>query len=225
MRVMVILFFLLLSSSVFGQELLVSSDTTQVANYEQEAQDTVSVAVKEKLHSPKRATIYEALVPGLGHIYNKKAWHLPITYAAFGTTVFFIIDNTQKYEKYKDSYEDFSLYLKFLSQEPHYPLPIPEPTSQRFRKILDTNYARLSPQQLESFQKALKNNKDAFRRYRDLSYISLVAVYVLNVIWAAVDAHFFYYDVSDDLSLQWQPQMLVMQDYKRGVGVNIVLKF
>lgn len=223
MRVAFIVFLLCFGISFsFGQEVLVSSDTT--TNYQLEAQDTVAVK-KVNFHSPKRATIYEAIVPGLGHIYNKKAWHVPITYAAFGTVVFFIIDNTKKYQKYRDAYEDFSLYKKFISQSPQYPLPIQEPNSQRFREILDLDYETLSKPQLDNFQRALKNNKDAFRRYRDLSYISLALVYALNVIWATVDAHFFYYDVSEDLSLRLQPQILVMQDYKRGLGMNIVFKF
>lgn len=222
MRVVIVLLLVIVGNSfVFGQKV---ADNPNATAYTLEAQDTVSVS-KIKLHSPSRATIYEALVPGLGHIYNKKAWHLPITYAAFGTTIFFIIDNTKKYQKYRDAYEDFSVYQKYLAQSPQYPFPIQEPTSQRFRKVLDADYSKFSGSQLETLQKAFKNNKDAFRRYRDLSYISFVAVYVLNIIWATVDAHFFYYDISDDLSLRLQPQMLVMQDYKRGIGMNIVLNF
>lgn len=222
MRVSIVIFLVFVTNIVFGQEVLMSPNTT--TNYQLEAQDKV-VVEKVKLHSTKRATIYEALVPGLGHIYNKKAWHLPITYAVFGSAIYLIIDNTNKYQKYRDSYEDFAIYRKYLSQPPQYPFPISEPASQRFRKVLDTDYTKFNPTQLENLQKAFKNNKDAFRRYRDLSYIYLAASYVLNIVWAAVDAHFFYYDVSEDLSLHLQPQMLLMQDFKRGVGVNIVLNF
>ncbi len=209
-----------LSAQHFEQQ----SDTIKSDFYKVEGQKTEAV-VSKKQYSPKRATIYEALVPGLGHIYNKKAWHLPITYAGFGTAVFFIVDNSKKYNKYKDAYADFTVYHAYRTQSPQFPLPIQEPTSQRFRKVLDADYNSFSEKQLENFKRALKNRKDSFRRYRDLSYISLAAVYVLNVIWAAVDAHFFYYDVSDDLSLRIQPQMLVMQDYKQGVAVNLVFNF
>ncbi|PVX50062.1 hypothetical protein C7377_1710 [Balneicella halophila] len=215
---------LLSASYLFGQDVYVSPELADTTRYSLQAQDTV-VVNNRKVHSPKRATIYEALVPGLGHIYNKKYWNLPFTYTGFGVTIFFIIDNTKKYEKYRNAYEDFAHYQKYLTQSPQYPLPIPEPESQRFRKVLDVDYSRFNSKQIETFQKALKNNKDRFRRYRDLSYISLVGVYILNVIWAATDAHFFNYDVSDDLSMQLQPQMLVMQDFKSGVGLNIVINF
>lgn len=208
----------------YGQEVMLSADSLENASYEAEQETSASVVTK-KLHSPKRATIYEALVPGLGHIYNKKIWHLPIVYAAFGTTIYLIVDNTKKYEKYKNAYADFTSYRKFLMQEPQFPLPITEPKSQRFRKILDIDYSELDSERLGNFERAFKNNKDAFRRYRDLSYISLVGVYILNVIWATVDAHFFYYDVSEDLSLHLQPKLFVMEDNREGFAVNLVFNF
>ena len=31
-----------------------------------------------KEHNPKRATLYSAVLPGLGQAYNKKYWKIPI---------------------------------------------------------------------------------------------------------------------------------------------------
>lgn len=224
MRVFVVFIVLLIAGDLYGQENTVRLDTIDTSIYKVDAQDTIAIK-GGNFHSPKRATIYEALVPGLGHIYNKKYWHVPITYAAFGVVGYLIVDNTKKYEKYRNAYEDFSIYERYLSQVPQYPLPIPEPESQRFREVLDVDYSLFNSSQLNNLKNAFRNNKDAFRRYRDLSYISLAVVYILNVIWATTDAHFFYYDVSDDLSLNLQPQMLVMEDYRRGVGLNIRINF
>lgn len=225
MRTLVVVFLFSLGINfAWGQEVMLSADSLENASLQTDEKTTASVVTK-KLHSPKRATIYEALVPGLGHVYNKKIWHLPIVYAAFGTTIYFIVDNTKKYQKYKNAYADFTAYRKFLTQEPQFPLPISEPESQRFRKILDIDYSELDGERLANFERAFKNNKDAFRRYRDLSYISLVGIYILNVIWATVDAHFFYYDVSEDLSLHLQPKLFVMEDNREGFAVNLVFNF
>ncbi len=180
---------------------------------------------KQKLHTPSRAVLYEAILPGLGHVYNKKAWHIPIVYAAFGTSVFFAIDNSKKYRKYRDAYADFSVYMNYLKQPPQYPLPIKEPKSQRFREVRDYDFKQYKTPQLESFKKALKRNKDYFRKYRDLSYISIAAVYALNLVWVTTDAHFFYYDISDDLSLQVLPQMFTTQNYQQGFGMNLIFTF
>ncbi len=224
----IIVFLLGVQHFLFAQVGTLQTDSIQGKRYDfdKQSENSESIIVKKtKKHSPKRASIYEAIVPGLGHIYNKKYWHVPITYTAFGIATFFIIDNGKKYKKYRDAYADFSQYLRFLKQEPQFPLPIPEPTSQRFRKVLDIDYLRLDDKQLESIQRAFKNNKDGFRRYRDISYISFVAVYILNVLWANVDAHFFDYDVSEDLSLHIQPNLIITEQYRQGLGVNLVLKF
>lgn len=51
----------------------------------------------------------------------------------------------------------------------------------------------------------LKLLRDAYRRNRDLSVISLVALYALNIIDANVDAHLFDWDISDNLALSVEP--------------------
>ena len=57
-----------------------------------------------KAHSPKRATIYSAILPGMGQVYNKQAWKIPIIYAIGATTVYISIDNYKKSIKFKDEY-------------------------------------------------------------------------------------------------------------------------
>lgn len=53
-------------------------------------------------HSPKRAMLYSAICPGLGQIYNKKYWKLPILYAGLGTAVYFIFFNQHYYNQYNN---------------------------------------------------------------------------------------------------------------------------
>ena len=47
--------------------------------------------------------------------------------------------------------------------------------------------------------------KDHYKRNREISYFSFVGVYILNIIDASVNAHLFYFDVSDDISLNIRP--------------------
>lgn len=57
-----------------------------------------------KVHSPHKATIYSALVPGLGQIYNKKYWKLPIIYGATGIFIYAFDFNNDMYNKYRSGY-------------------------------------------------------------------------------------------------------------------------
>src|SRR6187551_3251968 len=52
-----------------------------------------------EVHSPKKATIYSAVLPGLGQAYNKKYWKIPIIYAGLGTSAYFFSFNHKEYSK------------------------------------------------------------------------------------------------------------------------------
>jgi hypothetical protein len=55
--------------------------------------------------APSKAAFYSAVLPGLGQIYNKKYWKVPLVYGALGTTIYFYISNNNKYHAYRDAYK------------------------------------------------------------------------------------------------------------------------
>ncbi len=54
--------------------------------------------------SPSRAAFYSAVLPGLGQVYNKSYWKLPLVYGGIGTGLYFYFDNKKAYHKYRDIY-------------------------------------------------------------------------------------------------------------------------
>jgi hypothetical protein len=54
--------------------------------------------------------------------------------------------------------------------------------------------------------------------------IGFAAVYLLQVIDAAVDAHLFYFDVGPDLSMRWSPVLLEGQTPTPGISFGISLR-
>lgn len=140
---------------------------------------------KVNVYNPRKAAIRSALVPGLGQIYNKKYWKLPIVYGALGTSagVFFY-----NFKNYKDT--RYAYKVKYNMRVNH-------TDSALFAKIRK----ELKPLSEES----LRFYRDQFRRDIDYSVLFFVLLWGLNVVDAAVDAHLKAFDVSPDLSFQVRP--------------------
>lgn len=169
--------------SVFGQELIV--DSTKIAE--------VNEKMKEEVHSPKKATIYSAILPGLGQAYNKKYWKIPIIYAGFGAFGYFIHWNNSNYQTMKLAYSDFT---------------DKDPDTNSYLDLEGAEYYDLTKEpDITNFKTALSRQQDYYRRNRDLLVITTVVFYGLNIIDASVDAHFFDFDISEDLTMNWQPSM------------------
>jgi len=132
---------------------------------------------------------------GLGQAYNKKYWKIPVIYGLTGVLTYFAIDNNKEYVVYKDAY--------------------------KWR--LDDNSATVDKFEGIYSDEDLRILKNYYRRNRDLSFIGMGVVYLLNVVDAAVDAHLFYFDVSDDLSLKVQPGIQPMS-HTAFAGVKLSLQ-
>ena len=184
---------------------IVEADTV-VAVTEIPAKDTVEV-----VHSPRKATIYSALLPGLGQAYNKKYWKIPIIYAGFGTIGYFIKWNNDNYKLFRTGYNH---------------LVDGDPETQDYlliEAVRRNNYDLDNPNQYNNLRTALLRQQDYYRRNRDLLFISIIAFYGLNIIDASVDAHLFDFDISDDLTFNWQPS--VKLENQVFYGVNLKFNF
>ncbi|MBZ0205401.1 MAG: hypothetical protein K8H89_03680 [Flavobacteriales bacterium] len=68
--------------------------------------DTAVVLDWRARHQPVRATIYSAILPGAGQVYNRKYWKVPIVLGGLGVSYWFIQDNNKEYQRYKTAYLD-----------------------------------------------------------------------------------------------------------------------
>jgi hypothetical protein len=152
--------------------------------------------VQEEVHSPRKAAIYSAILPGLGQAYNKKYWKIPLVYIGFGAIGYFIDWNNDYYQLMRKGYR-------------HWTDGNDETTGYlEIEAIEKMNYDINDPRDYEHVKTSLQKQQDYFRRNRDLLIISFVGFYGLNIIDASVDAHLFNFDISDDLTFDWQPSML-----------------
>ena len=141
--------------------------------------------------SPKKATIYAAVFPGLGQIYNRKYWKVPILYGGFMGLAYAISWNGKYYNNYKNVYIDIMLGKResFVEMFPYIDIS----------SISDEN---LSSSWIPG---SLKQRKDVYRRWRDMSIAGVFGLYVLSVLDAYVDAQLFDFDISPNLSMRVEP--------------------
>lgn len=64
-------------------------------------------------HSPRKATIFSAVLPGLGQAYNKKYWKIPIVYAGMGAFGYLTWSNQNQFNNYRNA------YMKLANNEPN----------------------------------------------------------------------------------------------------------
>lgn len=160
--------------------------------------DSIKIKKPVAVHSPRRATIYSAVLPGLGQIYNRKYWKVPIVYGGFATLGYFINFNNELYTKYKQAYSD---------------IIDTDPNTNSFKK-LNVNPIFFEADKISQLTERLRLAKDGSRRNRDLVVIGTAVFYALNIIDASVDAHFFNFDISDDLTINWVPGPIICMDQK-----------
>ncbi len=157
--------------------------------------ETPALAVKDTLpvHSPKKASVYSAILPGLGQAYNKKYWKIPVIYGGFTAFGYFIGWNNKNYITARRAYSD---------------LTDKDPNTDSYMKLKQIIYYKLnSASSRANLKQGLISSQDYYRRNRDLLIIITAAFYGLNIIDASVDAHFFNFDISDDLTLNLEPSV------------------
>ncbi len=126
--------------------------------------------------NPKVAT-WLALLPGLGQIYNKKYWKLPIVYAGFAATGYFAFSNRSYYIDYREA------YICKVEQEDECENPLAQAYSEN----------------------DLVSLRDYYRRNMELSFIIMAAWYILQMLDATVDAHLYYWQIDEETTLSVQP--------------------
>lgn len=151
-------------------------------------------------HNPRTAT-WLSLIPGAGQAYNRKFWKMPIVYAGFGVGIYFAVTNNDDYKLYRMAYDYKTGVISDASEK----------AKEEAAKYSEANLISL---------------RDYYRRNMELSWIITAAWYVVQIIDANVDAHFFYYEIGDDLTLKVEPQLNTSYDYNSSnLGLSLKLNF
>ena len=167
---------ILFIGNINGQDAAITLDADTVYNIQQ-------------LHSPARAAVLSAVMPGMGQVYNKKYWKLPLLYGGCMTLVYFIDKYNTDYKFWRDVYYDAKIGGYYN-----------EKLYERYPNA-DTRF------DIEEIATQSEQFKENNRKYRDYNILGLAALYLLNIIDANVDAYFINFDVNRDLAVKVKPDV------------------
>ena len=209
------------------------SDTISISRRDKHKTDTVSSSrlFKHKsdttsdnnppkhkfIAEPLKASMMAVAFPGLGQIYNRKYWKVPVVYAGFGGLIYSVGSSSTNYNKYMRAFQDFTdnieqtdSYVALISADPSTYDRVKHPDSYSIKS--------------ESFYKdGMLRAIDYYRRNRDLSYIGIGVWYLVSILDANVDASLFDFDISNNLDIAVFPVQLSLPGGFVGAGLNMNL--
>jgi hypothetical protein len=154
---------------------------------------------KEKLtfpdsnHSPHVALMHSLMVPGWGQLYNHRLWKVPLIYGALGSFGYYIIWNNTNYSE----------FLALAIYREHGAIPGPKDKYYNEYNL----YINVPSQ-------GIYDQKDYFRRNRDLCILGVVGFWGINVIDAYIDAKFMHsYTMDNNLGMKVSPTFLSQPMY------------
>lgn len=134
--------------------------------------------------------------------------------------------NSKRFKEYRNAFVEWVQYLEKKAENPDYPYP-KNPAWDKIPKAFDveTDPYLQTPEGQTWFKNTLNNRKTSFKRNRDLCFIVMAAIYAINIIDATVYAHFYDFEIDDDLSLNVRPTSSYCPITGGSVGLTLTLNF
>lgn len=159
---------------------------------------------------PTKAVWFAALFPGLGQVYNRRYWKLPIVVGGYLGLAYATSWNNGMLRDYTKAYADL------LDNDPD------------TRSYMDLFAPSVKEENLDKvwLQNVINSRKNYFRRNRDLCIICMIGVYLLAMVDAYVDASLSHFDITPDLTVDLSPALLQDgRNIRPSVGLVWALNF
>lgn len=144
---------------------------------------------------PQRAALLSAVFPGMGQVYNRQYWKVPIVVSGMVVFAHYINYNNKVYHALRNA----AIINNATNENPY--------------------------SGVVSSTEGLVRNRDLFRRNRDYMIVLGTAFYLIQIVDAHVSAHLDEFTVNEDLALSIEPSIEPTPLFSQAVGVSIVLRF
>jgi hypothetical protein len=187
-----------------------------------------AIQVPKETFSPNSTkAVLWALIPGMGQIYNRKYWKLPLVYGGFMAFMYAVTWNGKNYQDYWGAYRsimhDSEVYGQLVKEANG--VDVPYEFSREWTDFIPSTDYKSAVNNV-GYQNTFKSRKDFFRRNRDLSIILTIGFYLISMVDAYVDAELFNFDISPDLSMRVAPVVSPQTHFStQSIGVNCSFTF
>jgi hypothetical protein len=158
---------------------------------DQAAYDSLKKRLPPFQPNPKKSALYSAILPGAGQLYNRQYWKIPVIYAGVGAAVYFLIDNSNQYQRYRRAY---------------------------VARINNPNVQDDFTGKYDQGQLQVRQN--TYRKYLDMTILFTGIGYTLQVMDALTFAHLKNFDISKDISMRVRPVAMPNGDPGLGLVMN-----
>lgn len=158
---------------------------------------TESVVIDPTAKTPRGALWRAAAVPGWGQIYNEQYVKLPFVYGGLAGFTAGAVFYTNRHRRWDRAFR-YIRAEELIEAGDLDENPCPSCVEEYNLVLEEVNLSSAS-------SSALRQNRDIFRRNRDLLYVGVGLWYGLTVLDAYVSAHLLDFDVGEDLTLAFFP--------------------
>ena len=180
--------------------IVIKNDSISLQQHVKDSTAKKDTVIKSK-HNPRKATLYSAILPGAGQVYNKKYWKLPLVYAAIGIPTYTFFYNKKWYQKCQ-----YALKISATGGTAADSAKV----DVKLRPLVDAGVYGTS---------AIINYRNEFRKDQDYSALFFLIFWGLNIIDATVDAHLKDFNVNNDLSFHIKPSFVPGPGVMGGVSL------
>jgi hypothetical protein len=179
------------TTEIGSDSTITASDAPLISDSQKSLEDAELIEMFAKRFNPRKAGLYSAVLPGMGQVYNKKYWKLPIIYGGFIGLGFGINFYQTEHKKFRKELFD----------------------------LLESEEDVSSQNQLTEDQ--LRTIVNSTRRERDYFLVLTGILYLLNVVDAHIDSHLKEFDLNEKLKLSLDPMIRQQNDLQAGFSISL----
>lgn len=151
-------------------------------------------------HSARNALWRGAVLPGWGQLYNRQFYKIPFVFAGFAGLGFRVYRSQTQYKLFQQAHL-FGIGRKRSGENEPNPY---QHFEEEYNRVINEEFVRQGRSETRELEQ-MRNQREQYRRQRDLALLGTGLFYALTLLDAYVSAHLLSFDVGGNLSVRVHP--------------------